>query len=92
MTDTYSITDIAERIASSQGMTKTNAVKFARALFGETACALNAGADVRVSGFGVFKSSVKEAHEARNPASGGTVSVPAKRKIKFSQSANVFTP
>lgn len=90
MSDNCSIGDIAARLASAHSLTKVAAEKFTKALFEETTAALNNGTDVRVAGFGTFKTSVKEAHEARNPMSGGVVSVPAKRKIKFSQSANTF--
>lgn len=41
------------------------------------------GEDVRIAGFGSFRRVETKARTCRNPATGGTVEVPAGHKIKF---------
>lgn len=45
--------------------------------------ALAAGQEVNLPGFGKFVAPLKEAAEKRNPATGGTVLVPAHKQVRF---------
>jgi DNA-binding protein HU-beta len=45
--------------------------------------AVKSGDDVSISGFGVFKRSIKKARVGRNPLSGEQINIPEKRVITF---------
>ena len=70
---------IAERV----GLPLTDARKVADAAFDVIKENLAAGEDVAVAGFGKFKVKENAARTARNPATGATVKVPAKKVAKF---------
>lgn len=53
-------------------------------VFAEIVSELKADGQVRISGFGVFKVVDKPARVGRNPATGETVQIAAKRVVKFS--------
>lgn len=44
---------------------------------------LASGGEVRIHGFGVFKAVERKAREARNPKTGETIQIPAKRVVRF---------
>ena len=52
---------------------------------------INDGNSVVLPGFGVFKSYVKPAHKARNPATGDSVNVPARTRMTFKPSTHFFS-
>ena len=45
--------------------------------------ALAAGEKVSLVGFGTFSIAQREAREGRNPATGKTITIPAKKVVKF---------
>lgn len=45
--------------------------------------ALSRSEEVSLSGFGVFKTSVREAHVGRNPQTGESINVPASKAVSF---------
>lgn len=49
------------------------------------------GHEVTLEGVGRFAPQIKEAHEARNPATGGAVKVPARLQMKFKINNNFKT-
>lgn len=53
---------------------------------GEIVSALKKEGEVRLSGVGIFRVKQYPARKARNPRTGETVEVPARRKIRFSVS------
>ncbi len=75
--------ELAAAIATKTGLSNSQAVEavsaFAEIITGE----MEAGNKVSVQGFGAFSSKVRAARTARNPKTGGTVDVPAKRVVKF---------
>jgi len=58
-------------------------------MFGAITKALQAGERIEIRGFGTFKVKDKAARQARNPRTGETVSVPAKRVAAFKLSSEI---
>jgi DNA-binding protein HU-beta len=83
-------TDLAAHLAAKVGINKSLAVKTVDALIGLLVENLEAGTEVNLRGLGTFKTSIKEAREARNPRTGDMVPVPAKRVVKFKAQKGVF--
>lgn len=80
-------TELVRELARSADLSQANAAKIVDALFdaeaGVIAKALKSGGKVVIPGFGSFFSRQRAAREARNPASGATIQVPAKNYPVF---------
>jgi nucleoid DNA-binding protein len=76
--------ELAAAIATKTGQTNTQATEMISALTEIITQEMEAGNKVTLQGFGSFSSKVRAARTARNPKTGGTVDVPAKRVVKFS--------
>lgn len=75
--------ELADRIASERGVTKTEAKQTVDAVFKAIIDAAKGGAEVSLPGFGKFKVQNKPAREGRNPATGATMKIAASRKLSF---------
>lgn len=76
-------TDLAEKLAGENGLSKTDARKFVDQLFAEIAKAAAAGNEISLNGFGKFKVKDTPAREGRNPSTGATIQIAAARKLTF---------
>lgn len=79
------LADLIREDIATQGLAVSQKVAVALvASFEKTILkALSEGISVSLTGFGRFTAEHKEAHEARNPATGQKVAVPAKNVFKF---------
>lgn len=76
-------TQLADKIAADHGLTKTAANAIVKDVFETIQGELTDGDGVSIHGFGGLKVVDRAARTARNPATGGTIEVPAKRTVKF---------
>jgi len=75
--------DLADKIAASQDLTKADARKHVDAVFAAIAAAAAAGEEISLNGFGKFKVKASPAREGRNPATGATIQIAASKKLTF---------
>lgn len=75
--------DLVEAIASNAELTKKEARLAIDAVLHTIQDELIAGREVMIPGLGKFKVADQAARTTRNPQTGGTVEVPAKRVPKF---------
>lgn len=75
--------EIAEKVATDHGFTKTQAKTIVDQVFDSVVAAMLAGDKVNVAGLGVFQVRDRPARKARNPRTGESVDVAASRKIAF---------
>ena len=75
--------DLAEVLASGNGLTKTDARKYVDAVFATIADAAAKGEEVSLNGFGKFKVKATPAREGRNPATGAAMQIAASKKLAF---------
>jgi DNA-binding protein HU-beta len=75
--------EIADKIASEQGLTKAQAKTIVDSVFKPIADAAASGGETHIAGFGKFKVKDKPEREARNPATGATIKVAASKKLTF---------
>lgn len=75
--------DLVSKVASSAGMTKTDAEKAIDATFQSIAQSLQTGEEVRLIGFGTFAVVDRAASEGRNPRTGEPLKIAATRLPKF---------
>lgn len=82
-------TELAQKLASKTDLTQAKANEVVDALFstkpgeGVIAVELDAGRRVSVSGFGTFETRHRGAREGRNPATGETIQIEAKKYPAF---------
>ncbi len=76
-------TEIADKIAADQNLTKAQAKAIVDSVFKQIAEAAKNGAETNVPGFGKFKVKDKPEREARNPATGAMIKVAASKKLTF---------
>ncbi|MCI0999315.1 HU family DNA-binding protein [Ochrobactrum soli] len=76
-------TEIADKIAAEQNLTKSQAKAIVDSVFRQIAEAAKTGAETNVPGFGKFKVKETPAREGRNPATGETIKIAASKKLTF---------
>lgn len=76
-------TDLAEKIAGDNGLSKADARKIVDAVFAAIADAAAAGEEIALNGFGKFKVKDIAAREGRNPSTGATIQIAASKKLGF---------
>ena len=75
--------DLAEKLAAAQGISKADARKYVDAIFTSITDAAAEGEEVSLNGFGKFKIKASPAREGRNPATGATIAIAASNKLTF---------
>jgi DNA-binding protein HU-beta len=75
--------ELAERIAESNGLTKSDARKIVDGVFAAITDAAASGTEVSINGFGKFKVKDSAAREGRNPATGEAMQIAASKKLGF---------
>ena len=75
--------DIADKIASENGLTKAQAKTIVDGVFKEISDAAVAGGEISIPGFGKFKVKDSPARDGRNPSTGETIKIAASKKLTF---------
>lgn len=75
--------DIADHLAATHGLTKTDARKILDSALAAIGDAAARGEEVSLSGFGKFKVKLSPEREGRNPATRETIKIKASRKLTF---------
>lgn len=75
--------EIADKIASEQGLTKTQAKSIVESVFKQIADAAMAGSETSIPSFGKFKIKATAEREGRNPATGAPIKIAASKKLAF---------
>ena len=75
--------ELVEKVAKECELSKAAAEQVLASVFGAITDAMAAGDKVTLIGFGTFSVSERAAREGRNPQSGATMNIPAKKVVKF---------
>ncbi len=82
-------TERTAKIAESAGLSKVDAKKALDATLAAIAKAVKAGDKVTLIGFGTFAVSKRPARKGINPQTKKTISIPAKKVVKFKAGAGL---
>ncbi|MCB0737911.1 MAG: HU family DNA-binding protein [Bacteroidetes bacterium] len=82
-------TDFINAIADDSGLSKADAAKAVNSFMNVTKGALKGGDKVALVGFGTFSVSARSAREGRNPQTGATIKIAAKKVAKFKAGADL---
>jgi DNA-binding protein HU-beta len=75
--------ELIDAVASAASMKKSEAESVIEAVFDTIARELKNGSEVRLTGFGTFVVSQRAATEGRNPRTGETIQIPARKVPRF---------
>jgi DNA-binding protein HU-beta len=75
--------ELIEAMASGADITKAAAALALDAYVGAVTKEMRKGGKVALVGFGTFSVSKRKAREGRNPKTGTTIKIPAKKVVKF---------
>lgn len=75
--------DIVDQMASRTGITKRKATIALEAFIDGVSAALKSGEKITIVGFGTFTVKKRAARKGRNPATGASIKVKAKKVVKF---------
>ena len=75
--------ELIDSMAAEAGMTKADTTKALDAFIASVTTALKKGYEIRLVGFGTFSVSKRAASTARNPRTGETIKVAAKKVARF---------
>lgn len=75
--------EFVESVANKAGLTKADADRAVNAFIATVEEALVKGDKVPLVGFGTFAVSERAAREGRNPQTGATVKIPARKAVNF---------
>jgi DNA-binding protein HU-beta len=75
--------DLVRSVAEETGQNETQATKAVNAVFSSIEKALASGDEVTISGFGSFKVVERSAREGRNPQTGASITIAARKSPVF---------
>lgn len=75
--------DLVEEVAGQTGLTKRASREAVHAVISAATDSLARGEKVTLVGFGTFKTVERRARRGRNPQTGGTIQIPAKKVPRF---------
>jgi DNA-binding protein HU-beta len=82
-------TQLIDAMAANAGLSKADAKRALEAFINATSGALKSGDKVALVGFGSFSVSERSARTGRNPQTGATINIPAKKVVKFKAGAEL---
>ena len=80
---------LIDAIAEKAGLTKADSKKALEAFVATVGESLNVGDKVALVGFGTFSVSERSERTGRNPQTGKTITIPAKKVVKFKAGAEL---
>ncbi len=80
-------TELIDAMAADAGITKAAAKKALESFLGNVEGSLKSGNRVSLVGFGSWSVSERGAREGRNPQTGATIKIAAKKVVKFKAGA-----
>ena len=78
--------DIVEKIHTTTGLSKKDSGEMLESVFAIMKESLEAGESIKVSGFGNFEVKQKDARRGRNPQTGETITIEARKVLTFKPS------
>ena len=82
-------TELIEAIAAGAGLSKADAKKALDVTVAAVKDTLVKGDKIQLVGFGTFSVAERPAREGRNPSTGATITIPAKKVAKFKAGAEL---
>lgn len=75
--------DLVDAMSNETGFSKKDATRAVEAVLDAVTKTLRRGEKVQIAGFGTFEVRARSAREGRNPQTGQTITIPARRSPAF---------
>lgn len=82
--------ELIDAVAEKAGMTKVDARKAIDAILEVSKTELKKGGKIALVGFGTISVNERPAREGRNPRTGKTIKIAAKKVVRFKPAANIL--
>ena len=82
--------ELIDAVAEKAGMTKVDARKAIDAILDVTKAELKKDGKIALVGFGTMGVTKRPARQGRNPRTGKTIKIPAKKVVRFKPAANLL--
>ena len=82
--------ELIDAVAAKAGMTKVDARKAIDAMMDVTKAELKKDGKIALVGFGTMSVTKRPARQCRNPRTGKTIKIAAKKVVKFKPAANIL--
>ena len=79
--------DIFEKVQEGIGLSKKESAEMVEAVFALMKSTLESGENLKISGFGSFIGKLKQDRRGRNPQTGESITIEARRILTFKPSA-----
>ncbi|MDR3417937.1 MAG: HU family DNA-binding protein [Nevskia sp.] len=89
MSDTLTRKDLVEVLSKKYELPKSRVDALVVDLFEHVTKTLKKGGKVAISQFGIFEVRKRPARKGRNPATGASIKIPAKKNVRFKSSAGL---
>jgi DNA-binding protein HU-beta len=83
--------DLIQQISRETGLSQNQSGKIVNAIFDEIANALQNGDEVRITGFGTFRTSETKERTGRNPRTGEEIQIPASKRVAFTAGSGLLS-
>lgn len=83
--------DIVEKVANKLGFTKRESQDLVESVFSLLKSTLESGENIKISGFGKFEVKQKKDRRGRNPQTGESITIEARRILSFKPSTLLRT-
>lgn len=83
--------DIVEIVADKCGISKKDSIEMVESVFSILKNTLEGGEDIKISGFGKFEVKSKHARKGRNPQTGDSIVIEARKILTFKPSTILKT-
>ncbi len=81
--------DLVDVLAQKTGLSKNGSSEALNALLDAITGSLKKGEDVTLTGFGTFAVTKRKARTGRNPQTGATIQIPARKAVRFKVGAEL---
>jgi DNA-binding protein HU-beta len=82
--------EMIQSVARDTGMSQSQAGKVVNTVFDTVARTLQNGEEVRITGFGTFRTIETKQRPGRNPRTGQAITIPAGRRVSFSAGSGLL--
>jgi len=82
--------DLIQQVAKETGMSQNQSGKIVNKVFDLIGGALETGDEVRITGFGTFRSSETKERPGRNPRTGEQIRIPASKRVSFTAGSGLL--